>query len=333
MSRNDPFKDMFAFHETLAGPTLQYQEMLTGIHEALMPKGMYSWAENLRGLQEALVPHTALNGWEAPLTTANAVTVASRNLHDSFAEVAKGAAGLNANFAAAFGARHEFSSFDAMVASVASLEGLGLGKSVLRCFRVFDELEKTLCPLLTEPTFDVVGRHFRQLATPSLSFLATPWERPLGLLSAIEGSGGASLTWLRGGGKTPRLAVAAMIEPPSPDQECDTFVDAHVVCLLCHEPLLLKNGRFKRIGRTRGIRTIEAAPICMPCLRTDPENYLRRILEVLEGRRDPIYKFEIIKGEGQGTGRPNGRSHIRLVQSQSRSSDDEPEDAGTDPEP
>lgn len=198
----------------------------------------------------------------------------------------------------------------------------------------FAELERKLASIIDVSTSDMMSRHLADVALPSLSFLSVPWQQRFGLLTTIcEERRGASLTWLADAGADTNadadevnVALAAFIMSPSITRKRDLVIQTRVLCVLCREPLISKSETFEWVGETMGVIDIEAVPICASCLKKDPVSYLERMLEAIQQKSAPRYRFELIDGQGLGTGQPHGRDHLRLVRSNITDDESNPED-------
>lgn len=173
------------------------------------------------------------------------------------------------------------------------------------------DFEAVLSAAINDPARAAWASHLRMTALPALSVLGQEWSTPIGLITPVSSELGASVSWLARYRAEPVLMMSAITPSVERVDDVQLVVDEEVLCALCGSPMVTLGTSFRWIGPHRGVRRRRIFPACSECAAREREDpgFLYHALCQLTGPAVAIRG--VIRGRGQGDGRPRGR--LRLV--------------------
>ena len=193
---------------------------------------------------------------------------------------------------------------------------LGLENALERHLDQIRELDMMLRAVLPEPAHLAWATHLRVTALPTVALLGQEWRKPIGLLTDLGAELGASVAWLGRQCAEPRLMTAAITPEAKRRDGLKVVVEDELLCLLCENPLIIARSNLTWIGDRRAVRQRFILPLCATCWTTERDHPGFLYEALCELTRPGIVIRGVIRGGGQGDGRPRGV--LRLVRTEGK---------------
>jgi hypothetical protein len=182
---------------------------------------------------------------------------------------------------------------------------MGLEASTVHQLSRICDFDRVLRDVMSEAAHAAWSTHLRATALPTLSFLTQDWSQPLGLMTDLGRSDlGASVAWLTRHRAGPVVMMAAITAQADPQDGLEVIVEDEVVCALCGNPMITIGSSLKWIGPRRGVRQRRVFPACSECCPTESQILYDALCDLT---RPAIAIRGVIRGDGQGDGRPEER--------------------------
>ena len=189
---------------------------------------------------------------------------------------------------------------------------LGLENVLERHLDQIREFDMVLRRMLPEPAHLAWATHLRMTALPTVSFLGGEWRKPVGLLTDL----GASVAWLGRQYAEPVVMTAAITAEAKSRDGLKVVVEDELLCQLCENPLIIARSNLKWIGARRAVRQRFILPLCATCWATERDRPGFLYEALCELTRPGVVIRGVIRGGGQGDGRPRGV--LRLVRTEGK---------------